>query len=779
MPKILRTRSSSARLLAPLSLAIALFSGAIVASAGCAKSTEPSGFTPGDDASDDASFGPDGDPTGGGQTDAPVFVGDVSAPVGTLVIQPANPVINVTITNGNAAVAPVTFTALNNGTTQVAATWTLDRGELGNMIAASGLFTPSGSVAGVGKIIASYGGTIASTTVTILIKSTQNGGPLGAPNGGVGGEGLGGPVDSTTTTTLQGPGTAPTSPQQLSWLYPYDKTIWPRGILPPLLQWQTSLSATAVSIHLTEKYFDFQGFYSSPTALTHQPIDQTAWKQALYSNTGDPLHVEVKLFQGGAVTGPITEDWTVAPGILRGTVYYDSYSSRLVGSSNGAVLAIKPGAAAPVIAVPGSETKCLVCHEISGNGSTLIAQHDGNNNKDGTAYDLTANGTAIASYYNNAPDGTSNAEKFVWSALYPDGTFAMANSRFTREAYQDDSHLFARANGNEVAATGWDGVVATAVTPTFSTDGKQLAFNFWEGVATNGVQPGNGRSLAVMDFACGSPDGGAGCANPPYTFSNAREVYRDTTNSRYVGWPAFLPDGKSLVFHNTLKYPTNWNSCPAAPTAGTAYNCELSTWNGAQAELWFTDVPAAPGPTQPIPLDGLNGKGYLPTNTLHPTDAVLNYEPTVNPIASGGYYWIVFTSRRMYGNVAAGDPYDNGDGTIAIPKKLWVAAIDIHPTPGKDPSHPAFYLPGQELQAGNMRGHWVVDPCKANGTSCETGDECCNGFCRQPGDGGALQCTDKPQGCAQEFENCTTDADCCGTPTYTCINNRCARVPVN
>ena len=132
----------------------------------------------------------------------------------------------------------------------------------------------------------------------------------------------------------------------------------------------------------------------------------------------------------------------------------------------------------------------------------------------------------------------------------------------------------------------------------------------------------------------------------------------------------------------------------------------------------------------------------------------------------------------MYGNVAAGDPYDNGNGSYPVPKKLWVAAIDLHPMPGHDPSHPAFYLPGQELDAGNMRGHWVVDPCHANGASCETGDECCNGFCRATGDGGALVCGDMPQGCSQEFEKCTRDSDCCGAAMgYACLNGRCAQPP--
>ena len=164
---------------------------------------------------------------------------------------------------------------------------------------------------------------------------------------------------------------------------------------------------------------------------------------------------------------------------------------------------------------------------------------------------------------------------------------------------------------------------------------------------------------------------------------------------------------------------------------------------------------------------------YLPTGASHENDTQLNYEPTVNPVASGGYYWVVFTSRRLYGNILTGPPWDTNSG----PKRLWVAAIDTNATPGKDPSHPAFYLPGQELQAGNSRGFWSVDPCRANGQSCETGDECCNGYCHAAGDaGGALVCDDKPQGCAREFDKCTTDADCCGEngPT-TCVNGRCAR----
>jgi len=177
-------------------------------------------------------------------------------------------------------------------------------------------------------------------------------------------------------------------------------------------------------------------------------------------------------------------------------------------------------------------------------------------------------------------------------------------------------------------------------------------------------------------------------------------------------------------------------------------------------------------------LDGYTGSGtasYLPAN-----DPGLNFAPTVLAEAVGGYFWTVFTSHRSYGNLVAskansmgiefGACYnvmgDEADG------KLWVAALDINGAAGKDISHPAFYLDGQELQADNLRGYWVLPACAANGTECQSGDGCCSGFCRSTG-GAAPVCVSQPQGCSNEFEKCTTAANCC-TAGDECINGRCA-----
>jgi len=160
------------------------------------------------------------------------------------------------------------------------------------------------------------------------------------------------------------------------------------------------------------------------------------------------------------------------------------------------------------------------------------------------------------------------------------------------------------------------------------------------------------------------------------------------------------------------------------------------------------------------------------------------------------YYWVVFTSRRSYGNtLAPGGAIAGGDdpwgyttaGGAEIPsvrKKLWIAAIDLRGAPGSDRSHPAFYLSGQELLSGNMRGFAALDPCRADGATCESAADCCGGFCRQTGvdDEGApiLMCVPPPEGCSEELETCTVSADCCGAPSgSTCINNHCAQPGVD
>ena len=87
-------------------------------------------------------------------------------------------------------------------------------------------------------------------------------------------------------------------------------------------------------------------------------------------------------------------------------------------------------------------------------------------------------------------------------------------------------------------------------------------------------------------------------------------------------------------------------------------------------------------------------------------------------MAAGGYFWVFFDSVRRYGNLGVG-------------RQLWGAAIEIQPSGNYrlDPSAPAFYVPGQELGTGNQRAFAALDPCKKEGDACNSGIDCCGGFC--------------------------------------------------
>jgi hypothetical protein len=254
-------------------------------------------------------------------------------------------------------------------------------------------------------------------------------------------------------------------------------------------------------------------------------------------------------------------------------------------------------------------------------------------------------------------------------------------------------------------------------------------------------------------------------------FDNAQVLYE---GDLAAGWPSFSPTGNGVIYQVQLEH------------GGGRF---FETRYGGKGELWWTSLRS--GEAHRLDrVNGIdNGTSYLPkADNNHQADEVLNYEPTIAPVASGGYVWVVFTSRRLYGNVATIDPWfsdprEHDLTSTATTKKLWVAAVELDVETeenmielGDDPSHPAFYLPGQELFAGNTRGFWAIDPCKADGKSCESGVECCSGYCQED-ESGELSCGRKTEECSEEFNRCDTSADCCD-PEAACVNQVCSMLVV-
>ncbi|MGH7285677.1 MAG: hypothetical protein ACRELY_29515, partial [Polyangiaceae bacterium] len=464
---------------------VSIFFGAVITSAAIAAAC----------GSDDSSIfggGPDG---GGGFTDGSIITpgdgggfvsGDSSTPVGPIVIAPADKVLDVT----SGGTLPTISYAATVGGVAVTPAWSIDRGEIGSIDVASGVFTPSGKLGGKATISATLGANVATTSVTVFFHVVQNGagadddagvgdaGPGAGGFGGVGGYGIGGPVADPTIF----PGT-PTTDTNLKMLYPYDGTVWPRGLLAPLLQWTSDKTWDGLYIHIQEAAYEYTGTFAIPTgapAFDETPIPIDAWNQMAESNAGENVTITLELSSGGVVYGPMTETWKIANAPLEGIVYYQSYGTNLATNFGGALpdshrfgaatLGIHPGATAPVL-VAGSTTAdssgCRVCHSVSADGSMLVDKWS--DDVTTSAYDLHGD---AGSNQLEVQDGGLN---LAWPAVAPNGAFAYTDSSNAVGSTNNPSALFWIPSGDPVTSSG-DPSGLRAAFPSFSPDGKHVAF---------------------------------------------------------------------------------------------------------------------------------------------------------------------------------------------------------------------------------------------------------------------------------------------------------------
>jgi hypothetical protein len=629
-------------------------------------------------------------------------------------------------------------------------TWSVDDTKIGS-ISGDGTFHANGYVGGVATITATIAKSSIAVELTVDVDITTNDGNV---------------ADADKTALVAGG----SSDATYKFLYPYDGTVFPRGLASPLLQ-LAGTAATSTYTTIALPHFKYQQF-SAGAARIQVKIPEPVWKgMTLTAGAADDVTLSVSKSAGGQVSGPATQTYRIAQASMKGIIYYNTYSSPLTNGTTmadkGGILRIKAGGTAEVVT-----RGCRVCHAVSSKGSVLAAGFgyllppSANPSPDQLApagreyqpkqsisYDVTPAGVVT-------PRATiDNGILFPFAGLTPDGSKALSNglpagawpTKIMRGVYSTagyKSQLLDTKTGMPIAASGL--TVNYVQTPSFSPDGTKVAF-------LNGDMLDN-RVLSTLDFD-----------NATNTFSAPNILVQNPNEA--MAWPTFLPDNSGIVFH-----------------AGNSFDSYEFTGGTTQSKPQFAEVRLVEVATKTVKkLEALNGRNDKGTLTLPYGETVegrMNYEPNVLPVAVGGYYWVIFDSRRAFGNtIAPGgmledaqDPWGS-DAKPSLRKKLWIAAIDVDHMSEPDPSHPAFYLPGQELEGGNMRAFAAMAPCQPDGGACESGSDCCGGFCRQTSAGAdgqpMLVCVPPPMNtCSQTDEACVTSDNCCN-PKELCINARC------
>ena len=565
--------------------------------------------------------------------------------------------------------------------------WAWDRIDIAGLDPADGSLAATGLLGGKGTLRFSYNGLEAEAEVTV--KLAYNLEPA--------------PVDPGSKAALDGPSQPDPA---MALLYPYNGTVFPRGLLGPTIQWNGGTDTDLYKITASSDTFELSwyGNVPNPSRWDFPVVPEDIWLKLTDSTEGDVL-VEVRRFDGTTAFTSGTQTWTIAPANLAGTIYYWAVNQ-------GDVLRIQPGASAPEQFLQKPEgVTCLACHSVSMDGTTIVASANGGPSPWAT---FNADGSNIYA----SPQASG------FQAISPDGSWILWGQSNGTFLGQPSHMVLSPVNSDQVSAQ----LFATTgfpVHPAWSPDGTKISY----GVRTDGGWLDfNQSTLWVVDIDLTGP-----------SFGTPQQIAVGDAQRPMVSYPTFSPDSEWIAYARATQARTR----------------------GAAGEVWMIRADG----TEPVRLDLANGFGHIDA-----AQTAQNYEPTFMPVASGGYYWMVFVSERQYGNTLT-----NQDVNSRI-KQLWVSAVDVNAPPGTDPSHAGFWLPGQELDNNNMRGFAALNECKELGDTCEAGYDCCSGFCVESSDQpGVFVCDDEVPMCSPNESACDETADCCD-PESECIAGFCTQL---
>ncbi len=588
--------------------------------------------------------------------------------------------------------------------------WTVDTASEGGINVNTGVYTANGIAGGVVTVHYALDTTdtvAATATLTVQVLRTTY---VGATPMSAAGD-FGALVPSTTA--------------RASLVYPLDQSVMPQNVSPPDVQWQGGAAGDIYRVTLQKSHVTVTA-YTQHTGAGYRydwVPDTVAWRTLAESDPAENVRFTVDRWDGHTAYAGTPVNVRLARGSLAGAVYYwDLVAGRILRIHDDTAMSDNFMPHPPQRASDGS--RCVACHAISRDGRYMAAEiWEGQGPSD--VFDLTTDLTV-----DPAPTRfATSVASWVYASFNPDATRLIANRL-------GGLFLVDPSTGRTVTpAMGTLPPDTTAVQPSWSPDGHSIAY------VANTVGPGP-TSFTQGDLAI-LPVTGTDSFGSPSVIHHGNALSSDPPGGSSDAYPTWTPDSHWLAFQHG-PYSESDNGADGVSPA-MRFNAGM-----------YIIAPTGGSPTR---LTAASGTGAA-------ADA---FFPNFSPFVQGGEYWLLFFSRRDYGNAQAGT-YGTGR------RQLWVTAVDTTVTPGTDPSHPPYWLPGQIVTSENISGFWAPQPCRPNATGCEVSSECCSGVCA-PNASGMLVCNPPPSTapCRSEGQRCGGTSDCCAG--LVCDGNVCLLPP--
>ena len=404
--------------------------------------------------------------------------------------------------------------------------WLYEKPTIGSMMMGA-TFVPTGTLAGIGTLHATYQGAQDETSVAVkIIKNIDPDGlePM-----------FGDPAGADPSLTI---------------VYPYNETVFPLNGASQVLQWNGAQNGDIYKLQLTEQYYEYTIYYSSNLPGRHL-IDDAEWKAISESGQGpksDPLMVKLQRHSNGTTYEPIEQTWHIAQARLPGRVYYWELPDACNNGANGRVLTVKPSDATAEEFY--NDGNCWGCHTVSRDGRTVMG-----------------------TFSQGAPFPMASIDVSVQPAVIGDIDKADGVSGVFSAFNHDGSKLLFSLNGGGYGASSTRLKVADAVTAAILND-DVMAAAYPAGGCGEPAWSFQGELIAAI---CGMNGGGwtfdssAGDlviadVNPDgHTVSNITTLVPAAGGTGRPAYPNFSPGDEWLVF--------------GRPTSGSR-----STGNG---DLWI------------------------------------------------------------------------------------------------------------------------------------------------------------------------------------------------